>query len=90
MWTSYVIKAVFRGCATIPEDVPCHNDAANCNGANICVCDHKLCNDVCNDVTTTTTATTDTFSSSIALASKTNHCNGILMIIAASLRIWMH
>ena len=55
---SYANEAVFRGCAT-SQVVPCHNDEAQCNGANICVCDHKLCNDVCNDFTTTATDTTD-------------------------------
>ena len=58
IFISYSIEAVFRGCAA-SQAVPCHNDEAQCNGANICVCDHKLCNDVCNDFTTAATDTTD-------------------------------
>ena len=54
---TFVIAGVVRGCAPTPGITPCHNDESRCAGANICVCDHELCNDVCNHSTTTKTAT---------------------------------
>ena len=54
---TFVIAGVVRGCEPTPGIVPCHNDESRCAGANICVCDHELCNDVCNHSNTALIAT---------------------------------
>ena len=56
---TYGIEGVFRGCGGNSFMSPCNNDESKCPGANICVCDNELCNDVCNDSNTATTATTE-------------------------------